>query len=129
MVHSDTYAMSPQIDFRIQMDLTANLCMYLWYADVSNAFAEAERPNQMYYKRRGAVFRDGWKRTHPDIHLPPDAVVPILKNLQGHPQGPRHWAFICHDILIALKFKAAAHSTMRVYYSFASSMTSPLIVP
>jgi hypothetical protein len=50
MVHGATYAPTPrQIYFRIQMALTANLGVYLWHADVSNAFAEAERPKQMYY--------------------------------------------------------------------------------
>jgi hypothetical protein len=75
-------------------------------ADVSNAFAEAERPKQMYYMRCDAVFRDWWKRTHPDIPLPPDAIVPVLKKLQGHPEGPRIWGVRCHGVLIALKFKA-----------------------
>jgi hypothetical protein len=63
------------------MALIANLGIYLWYADMSNAFAEAERPKQMYYIRCDSVFRDWWKRTHPDIPLPPDDAVLVLKNL------------------------------------------------
>jgi L-rhamnose mutarotase len=93
MVNGSMYAPTPhQIDFHIQMALAANLDMYLWHADVSNAFAEAERRKQMYYMRRDAVFRDWWKRMHPYIPLPPDAVVPVLNNLQGHPEGPLIWA-------------------------------------
>jgi hypothetical protein len=44
------------------------------------------------------VFKDCWKTRHPDISLPPDVVVPVLKNLQGHPEGP--W----------LKFKNTTHA-------------------
>jgi hypothetical protein len=83
MVNGATYAPMPhQIDFRIQMALAVNLGLYLWHADVSNAFAEAEHPKQMYYMRYDTVFRDWWKRMHPDIPLHPDAVVPVLNNLQ-----------------------------------------------
>jgi hypothetical protein len=107
MIHGDTYAPTPQhIEFYIQMALAVNLGMSLWHADVSNAFAEAECPNQMYYMQCDTVFRDWWKRTHPDIPLPPDAIIPVLKNLQGHPEGPRLWAVRCHGVLVALKFKA-----------------------
>jgi hypothetical protein len=34
--------------------------MSLWYADVSNAFAEADQPKQMYYMRCDSVFREWW---------------------------------------------------------------------
>jgi hypothetical protein len=119
MVQGATYAPTPQqIDFRIQMALTANLDMYLWHADLSNAFAEAERTNQMYQMRCDAVFRDWWKRTHLDISLSPDAIVPVLKNLQGHPEGPRLWSVRCHDIIIALKFKATTYASCLYHGTF-----------
>jgi hypothetical protein len=57
MVHGAMYATTPQhIDFCIQTALAANRDMYLWHAGVSNAFAEAERPNQMYHMQYDAVF-------------------------------------------------------------------------
>jgi hypothetical protein len=85
MVHGATYAPTThQIYFRIHMDLAANLDMYLWHANVSNAFAEAERPNQMYYMQCDTFFRDWWKRTHLDIPLLLDAIVLVLKNLQDN---------------------------------------------
>jgi hypothetical protein len=50
MIHGATYAPTPhKIDFRLQLALAATLGVYLWHSDVTNAFAEAERPEQMYY--------------------------------------------------------------------------------
>jgi hypothetical protein len=50
MLTGATYAPTPQqIDSRIQMALAANLGMYVWHIDVSNAFAEAEHLKKMYY--------------------------------------------------------------------------------
>jgi hypothetical protein len=90
MINGATYAPMPQkIDFRMQIALAATLGMYLWQADVTNAFAEDERPEQMYYMHCDRVFRDWWAERNPTIPLPPDAVVPVLKNLQGHHEVPR----------------------------------------
>jgi hypothetical protein len=41
---------------------------------------------------------------------PPDAVVPVLKNLQGRPEDPRLWSIRCHAFLITLKFKNNTHA-------------------
>jgi hypothetical protein len=48
--------MHHQIEFRLQTALAVTLGVYLWYADVTNAFAEAERLEQMYNMRRDRVF-------------------------------------------------------------------------
>jgi hypothetical protein len=86
MIHGATYAPTPQlIDFCIQIVIATTLGMFLFHADVSNAFAEADRPKQMYYMRSDSVFREWWTNRHPDTPLPPYAVTPVLKNLQGHP--------------------------------------------
>jgi hypothetical protein len=119
MVHGATYAPTPhRIDFHIQMALTANLGMYLGHTNVSNAFAEAEHPKQMYYMRYDTVFRDWWKRTHPDTTVPPDAIVPVLKNVQGRPEGPRIWVVRCHIILVALKLKSTPHALYLYHGTF-----------
>jgi hypothetical protein len=42
MVHGATYAPTPQqIDFHLQITLSALLSMYLWHANVTNASTEA----------------------------------------------------------------------------------------
>jgi hypothetical protein len=59
MIHGDTYAPTPQqIDFRIQIALAMTLGMFLFHADVSNAFAEADRPKQMYYMHCDSIFKE-----------------------------------------------------------------------
>jgi hypothetical protein len=91
MIHGATYAPTPQqIYFRLHISLAATLGMYLWHADVTNAFAEAERPEQMYYMHCDRVFRNWWAEQYPTIPLRPDAVVPVLKNkviLKAHASG------------------------------------------
>jgi hypothetical protein len=111
LIHGATYAPTPQqIDFRIQIALATTLGMFLFHADVLNAFAEADRPKQMYYMRCDSVFREWWKNRHPDTPHPPDAVTPVLKNLQGHPEVPRLWGIKCHSVLIALDFTPTTHA-------------------
>jgi hypothetical protein len=46
----------------------------------------------MYYMHCDRVFRDWWAERNPTIPLPPDVVVPVLNNLQGHPEGPLLWS-------------------------------------
>jgi hypothetical protein len=86
MIHGATYAPTPQkIDFRIQISIATTLGLFLWHADVSNVFCEADRPKQMYYMHCDSVFREWWTDKHPDTPLPPDSVNPVNNNLQGHP--------------------------------------------
>jgi hypothetical protein len=119
MIHGATYAPTPQkIDFRLQLALSDTLGMYLWYADFTNAFAEAERPEQMYYMHCDRVFCHWWAERNPTISLPPDAVVPVLKNLQGHPEGPRLWSVRSRGVLIALEFKNTTHAPCLYYGTF-----------
>jgi hypothetical protein len=111
MIHSATYAPSPQqIDCRIQISIATTLGMLLWHADVSNAFSEADRPNQMYYMRCDSVFWEWWADRHPDTPLPPDAVTPVNKNLKGHPEVPRLWGIKCHSVLLLLEFTPTTHA-------------------
>jgi hypothetical protein len=48
MVHGATYAPTPQkIDVLLQIALSVLLGMYLWHANVTNAFTEVDRPEQI----------------------------------------------------------------------------------
>jgi hypothetical protein len=50
MIHGATYAPTPhKIDFLLQIDLAATLGMYLWHANVTNVYAEAERPEDVLH--------------------------------------------------------------------------------
>jgi hypothetical protein len=45
------------------------------------------------------AFRNWWNKRSPQSSLPCDAVIPIDKNLQGHPEGPRQWSIHIDRIL------------------------------
>jgi hypothetical protein len=47
-----------------------------------------------------------------------DAVVPVLKNLQGHPEGPNLWSVRSHGVLLALNFKNTTHAPCLYYGTF-----------
>jgi hypothetical protein len=112
MIHGATYAPTPQqIDFRIQVSITTTLCIFIWHVDVSDAFAEADRSKQMYDMRCDNVFREWWTYRHPDTPLPPYAVTPVNKNIQGHPEGPLLWGINCHSVLLMLEFTPTTHAT------------------
>jgi hypothetical protein len=115
VVTGNTYAPTPQkIDFRLQIALTAISGLWLWHADVSNAFAEADRPEQQYIMRVDAVFREWWNDRHLDQPLPLNAVIPAKKN-QGHPEGPRLWAVEAIAVLKSLDFKSTTHTPCLSY--------------
>jgi hypothetical protein len=119
MVHGATNAPVPQqVDVCLRTAMSALICMNLWHADVTNVFADAECPDQIYDMCCDHVFRDWWADKHPDAPLPPDTVVPVLKNLQGHPGGPLLWEFRFHTVLVTLKFKNNTHAPCLYHSAF-----------
>jgi hypothetical protein len=119
MVHGATCAPTPQqIDVHLQIALSAFMGVYLWHADVPNAFAKADCPEQIYYMRCDRVFQDWWADGHPDISLPLDGVVPVLKNLQGRPEGPPLCALHFHSVIITIKFKNTTHAPCLYHCTF-----------
>ena len=59
--------------------------------DVSNAFVEAPPPKKPYFMVIDQQFRNWWENK---LHLPSIPYghdLPVLKNLQGHPEAPRLW--------------------------------------
>jgi hypothetical protein len=119
MVHGANYAPTPQhIYFRLKIALSELLGIYLWHANVTNALPEAEHPDQIYCMCCDLVFQDWWADKHPDIPLPPDAVVPVLKDLKCHPKGPRMWAVRCHMVIVTLKIKNTTHAPYLYHGTF-----------
>jgi hypothetical protein len=135
MVHGETYALTPQqIYFCLQIALYALLGMYLWYADVTNVVAKAERPDQMYYMRCDQVFKDWWKTRHPDIPLSPmwlflhrrtsrtilkahaSGPSPAMRSLSRSSSRTLHMSHVC----------TTAFSMMSLFYSFIWWTISPL---
>ncbi len=59
--------------------------------DIGNAFAEAPPPKDPFFMQVDTQFREWWTDCLGNPPIPDGYVIPILKNLQGHPEGPRLW--------------------------------------
>jgi hypothetical protein len=109
-VQGQTYAPTPDMtDLRLFFALAALEGKLVFGADVSNAFAEADAPAQSYSMRVDVQFREWWaNKGRPPI--PAGYVVPILKNLQGHPEAPRQWSKHIDAILHEFNFVPTRHT-------------------
>jgi hypothetical protein len=84
--------------------------------DVSNAFAEAPPPKDPFYMQVDAQFQDWWTQCLGKPHIPEGYVIPILKNLQGHPEGPRLWDTHIRGIICnSLGFATTTHEQCFYY--------------
>jgi hypothetical protein len=96
-------------DMRLFFALAALENKLVFGADVSNAFAEATAPEQVYYMRVDTQYREWWaSKGHPPI--PVGYVIPIRKNLQGHPEAPRQWSRHIDTILQEYNFVPTVHA-------------------
>ena len=114
-IHGPTYAPTPDMtDLRLFFALATLENKLIYGADVSNAFAEAAAPVQQYFMRVDVQFRDWWasKGRSP---IPADFVIPILKNLQGHPEAPRQWSRHIDNILQTYQFIPTVHDAPCIY--------------
>jgi Reverse transcriptase (RNA-dependent DNA polymerase) len=76
--------------------------------NVSNAFAEAGPPGKPFYMYVDNQF--WWTKHLRRPPIPKGYVIPILKNLQGHPEAPRLWHKHIDNILInKLNFDHTTH--------------------
>jgi hypothetical protein len=111
MVRGVAYAPTPQqIDFRLQITLSALLSEYLWHANVTNTFTKVERLSICITCAAIKFSKIGGRHGTVVFHSPPDMVVPVLKNLQGHHEGPHLWVIHFHAVLIALKINSTTHA-------------------
>jgi hypothetical protein len=109
-VQGQTYAPTPDMtDLRLFLALAFLENKLVFGADVSNAFAEADAPEQAYSMRVDDQFREWWASKGRDP-IPAGYVIPILKNLQGHPEAPRQWSRHIDAILHEFSFKPTVHA-------------------
>jgi hypothetical protein len=84
--------------------------------DVGNAFAEAPPPKDPFYMQVDAQFHDWWTQCLGKPPIPEGYVIPILKNLQGHPEGPRLWDTHIRGIICnSLGFATTTHEQCFYY--------------
>eukprot|EP00980_Cylindrotheca_fusiformis_P020335 scaffold7349_cov135-Cylindrotheca_fusiformis.AAC.1 len=108
---ADTYAACvEQPAHRLTWALVAALNYIAIGADVGNAFAEAAGPDDGYFMEADEPFRDWWTNHLKNPPIPKGHVIPVLRNLQGHPEAPRLWSrHIDKIIRNELGFKATTH--------------------
>jgi hypothetical protein len=114
---AETYAACvEQPAHRLMWALIAALNFIGLGIDVGNAFAEAPPPKEPFFMQVDAQFCEWWTQClgHPPI--PAGYVIPILKNLQGHPEGPRLWDNHIRGIICnSLGFKTTTHEQCFYY--------------
>jgi hypothetical protein len=62
--------------------------LIVYWADVSNAFAEAPPPKQGFYIRPDKAFHEWWTVHKKRLPIPQGQMIPILLAMQGHPDRP-----------------------------------------
>jgi hypothetical protein len=80
--------------------ITARISYISIGCDVSSAFAEAPPPSIPFFMEVDAQFLDRWVNCLSNNPIPMGWVIPILRNLQGHPEAPRLWHKHINNILV-----------------------------
>ena len=108
---AETYAACvDQPAHRLTWAIIAALNYVALGTDVGNALAEADGPEDTFYMYVDEQFHDWWTQHlgHPPV--PHGHVIPIRKNLQGHPEGPRLWNKYIDKLLTEkMHFKPTTH--------------------
>ena len=94
-----TYAKAlDQVGHRVFWSAIAAKNFIVRGSDASNAFAEAPPPKHPLYVKVDTPYREWWiSKGRPPI--PEGYVMRVQKALQGHPESPRLWATLIHNIL------------------------------
>eukprot|EP00934_Nitzschia_sp_Nitz4_P000755 Nitzschia sp. Nitz4//scaffold72_size95085//6004//8247//NITZ4_004742-RA/size95085-processed-gene-0.2-mRNA-1//1//CDS//3329557321//755//frame0 len=116
---AETYAACvEQAAHRLTWALVAALNYVAIGCDAANAFAEADAPKDQFYMKIDEPFIDWWTNHLHRAPIPYGWVIPILKNLQGHPEAPRLWSLHIEAIItFHLHFTATTHEPC-LYYRY-----------
>ena len=117
---AETYAACvDQPAHRLMWALVAALNYVAIGVDVANAYAEAPGTKEMFYMKVDHQFQEWWTTELKRDPIPHGWVIPIKKNLQGHPEGPRLWNKYIDNILNDLKFQRTTHEGCLYYQHHA----------
>ena len=96
--------------------------------DVGNTFAEADGPKVQFFMKIDQQFTDWWIQHLKKPPIPLGYVIPILKNLQGHPEAPSLWhKHITRLLLDKLEFRHTTHEPC-LYFKYNDSNQLILIL-
>ena len=75
----------------------------------------APGPDEPFYMVVDAQFQHWWTVCKKQDPIPAGYVVPILRNLQGHPEGPRLWNKHADQLIRSLGYKQTTHEPCLYY--------------
>ena len=110
LILAETYANCvEQTSARLFYAVAAAENLFVFGADVSNAFAEAPPPKQPFFIRPDRAFREWWvKHLKRDV-IPDGQMIPVLSAMQGHPESPRLWEKHADKILREIGLTPTVH--------------------
>ncbi len=109
-VLNETYANCvDQTSARLFYGIAAAEKLIVYWADVSNAFAEAPPLKQGFYIRPNNAFHEWWTTHKKRPPIQPGHMIPILSAMQGHPELPRLWKKHADAILQELGLTPTTH--------------------
>jgi len=94
--------------YRLFVALCAAESLTIYGGDAKDAFAHSPGPSKPTFMKVDDAFRD-WYKDRTGILLEKDAVLPVLRALQGHPEAAHLWEEHISDILRELGFKNTTH--------------------
>jgi Reverse transcriptase (RNA-dependent DNA polymerase) len=98
---AETYAACvEQPIHRLAWAITAGINYISLGCYISNAFAEAPPPSIPFFMEVDDRFLNWWADCLGNDPIPKGWVIPILRNLQGHPEAPRLWHTHINAILV-----------------------------
>ena len=113
---AETYAACvDQPAHRLMWAIVAALDYIAIGVDVANAYAEAPGTDEPFYMMVDKQFDEWWTQCLGKDPIPHGWVIPIHKNLQGHPEGPRLWNKYIDTILQKLQFHRTTHEQCLYY--------------
>ena len=116
-----------QTSARLFYAVTAAENLFIFGADVSNAFAEAPPPKQGFYIRPDKAFNDWWINHKKRPPIPTGHVIPINSAMQGHPESPRLWEKHADAILRDIGLTPTVHEPC--LYSGLINNTRVILMP
>ena len=78
-------------------------------ADVSNAFAEAQPPQQPFFIKPDRAFHERWVHHLKRDPIPDGHMIPVLSAMQGHLESPRLWEKHADKILREIGLTPTVH--------------------
>ena len=110
LVLAETYANCvEQTSARLFYAVAAAENLFVFGADVSNAFGEAPPPKQPFFIRPDRAFCEWWVQHLKRDPIPDGQMIPVLQAMQGHPESPRLWEKHADRILREIGLTPTVH--------------------